>query len=59
MKWSRFTEAQIIGALRQAEAGKKTADFASKHGISKATLYNWKAKYGGLEVYEAKRLPAL
>lgn len=45
--------------LREAEAGAKTADLARKHGVSEATLYNWKAKYGGLEVSEAKRLRAL
>ena len=45
--------------LREAEAGAKTADLARKHGISEATLYNWKSKYGGLEVSEAKRLRAL
>ncbi len=50
---------QIIGVLREAEAGAKTADLARKHGVSEATLYNWKAKYGGLEVSEAKRLRAL
>ena len=59
MKRSRFTEEQIIGVLKEAESGAKTAELARKHGISEATLYNWKAKYGGLEVSEAKRLRAL
>ena len=59
MKRLRFTEEQIIGVLRGAEAGAKTVDLARKHGVSEATLYNWKAKYGGLEVSEAKRLRAL
>jgi len=59
MKRSRFSEEQIIGILKEAEAGAKTADLARKHGVSGATLYNWKAKYGGLEVSEAKRLRAL
>ena len=59
MKRIRFTEEQIIAVLREHEAGTKTADLARRHGISEATLYNWKAKYGGMDVSEAKRLRAL
>jgi putative transposase len=55
----RFTEEQIIPALREYDAGAKTANLARKHGISSATFYKWKAKYGGLEVSDAKRLKAL
>ncbi len=56
---SRLTEEQIIGILKEAEAGGKIADLCRKHGISDATYYNWKAKYGGLTVSEAQRLKAL
>ena len=59
MKRSRFSEEQIIGILRESEAGAKTADLCRKHGISTATYYNWKAKFGGMDVSDAKRLKAL
>ena len=59
MKRARFTEEQIIGVLQEQEAGAKTGDLARKHGISEATLYNWKARYGGMDVSEAKRLKQL
>lgn len=59
MKRSRFTEEQIIGVLKEHEAGMKTADLCRKNGISEARFYNWKAKFGGMEVSEAKRLKAL
>ena len=59
MKRSRFTEDQIIGVLKEHELGAKTADLCRKHGISEATFYNWKSKFGGMDVSEAKRLKAL
>jgi putative transposase len=59
MKSRRFTEEQIIGVLQEHEAGAKTADVCRKHGISSATFYKWKARYGGLDVSDAKRLKSL
>ena len=59
MKRSRFTEEQIIGILREQEAGVPVADLCRKHGLSSPTFYKWKAKYGGLDVSEARRLKAL
>jgi putative transposase len=59
MKRGRFTEDQVIAILREHEAGAKTGELARRHGISEATLYNWKAKYGGMDVSEAKRLRML
>ena len=56
MKRSRFTEEQIIAILREQESGAKTADVCRKHGISDATFYKWKAKFGGMEVSDARRL---
>lgn len=59
MKRSRYTEEQIIGILREQEAGVPVAELCRKHGMSDATFYNWKRKYGGLEVSEARRLRSL
>jgi len=59
MKKSRFSEERIIAILRQAEAGVKVAELVRRHGISEATYYNWKARYGGLDVSQLRRLKEL
>jgi putative transposase len=59
MKRTRFTDEQIIGILTEHEAGAKCADLCRKHGMAEGTFYNWKAKFGGMTVSEAKRLKAL
>lgn len=59
MKGKRFSEEQIIGVLKEAEAGAKTKELCRKHGISEPTFYNWKAKYAGMTVSEARRLREL
>ena len=58
MKRSRFTEEQIIGILKEHQAGLSAADLCRKYGISNATFYNWRSKYGGMEVSDAKKLLA-
>jgi putative transposase len=59
MRRSRFTEEKIIGILKEHQAGMSAADLCRKHGISDATFYNWRSKYGGMEVSDAKKLKAL
>jgi putative transposase len=59
MKSKRFTEEQIIGVLKEGEAGVRTKDLCRKYGISEQTFYNWKAKYGGMTVSEVRRLREL
>jgi putative transposase len=59
MKRSRFSEEQIIGILKEQEAGVSVAELCRKHGMSDASFYKWKARYGGLEVSEARRLKSL
>ena len=59
MKRSRFKEEQIIGILREQEAGRPTAEVCRKHGVSGATFYKWKSKFGGMDVSDAKRLKSL
>jgi putative transposase len=59
MKRSRYSEEQIIGILKEHEAGVVVADLCRKHGMSAATFYSWKAKFGGMEVSDAKRLKSL
>lgn len=59
MKRSRFSEEQIIGILKEHEAGVSVTDLCRKHGVSDASIYNWKARFGGLDVSEARRLKAL
>lgn len=59
MKKGRFSPEQIIGVLKQHEAGRKVQELAREMGVSEATIYTWKSKYGGLEVSEARRLKAL
>lgn len=59
MKKTRFTETKIVSIIKQQEAGLSASDICREHGISQATFYNWKAKYGGMEVREVKRMKEL
>ena len=59
MKKKQYTTAQIVGILREAEAGENTAEICRKHGVSPSTFYAWKAKYGGMDISDAKRLKEL
>jgi putative transposase len=59
MKRARFSEEQIIGVLKEAEAGAKVSELCRRHGISDATFYTWRSKYGGLEISEMRRLRQL
>jgi len=59
MKKKRFTEAQIVSILNQQEVGKSVKDISREHGISDATFYNWKAKYGGMQISDVKRMKDL
>lgn len=59
MKKTRFSETQIVAILKEADAGMKVADICRKHGISDATYYNWKSKYGGMEASDLKRMKEL